>query len=270
MDIYVDEQIIPAGNPVIKVNGVCYEFVEDSTLAPDTIAIDGTFDTCEECEASPSPSPVPSVSPSPSPVPSVSPSPSPVPSVSPSPSPVPSPSPSPSPSAPAALCVGTNCAGGTQGSMQLKVYGTSGTIDWCGEQWVLPGDSGDPRCVCPPNWDQQKGGPTTSQYAYHRWSYNASAYNRLRLLRRVNLNTFQDYGVNQLALGVAGYGSFSFSDFVTFQTQVTGFTSILLGFIAPPTPAAPTISDYQITDEFFGQYTHANGITYEWQKGDNW
>jgi hypothetical protein len=160
--------------------------------------------------------------------------------------------------------------------MQLTVSNpsyldASGNISWCGKVWT-PQEvrDGITKCACPPNYDNQKGGPTTSQYAYNRWSYNASQYNRLRLLRRVNVNSFQDYGLNQMALGVAGYGSGFFGDFVTFQTQVTGFSNIQLGFLTAPTPAAPTLNDYQFTAEFFGSYTHANGITYSWEKGINW
>jgi hypothetical protein len=173
------------------------------------------------------------------------------------------------------LCQGLDCTGLYNGgspapSIALTVSGASGTITWCGKTWNLPSESGVKKCVCPVSWDKNKLTTGTSQYAYNRWEINNSAYDRLRILRRNNVNTFQDYGLNVCALGVTNYGTFSFSDFVTFASGITGLSSINLGFIAPPTPSAPTLNDYQITDDFFGNYTHANGVTYQWERGDNW
>ncbi len=78
-DVFVDKSIT---DPVIKVNGLCYELVGSSAQPVDS-TLEEVFTNCDDCNAEISPSPS-SLSPSPSPIASPSPSLSPEPFVSPS------------------------------------------------------------------------------------------------------------------------------------------------------------------------------------------
>lgn len=158
-----------------------------------------------------------------------------------------------------------SCAS-SEPSMQVTVFDVdyldgSGDIDWCGKTWTPQQvRDGLTQCVCPGTYDQNPSAP----YPYHRWEINISAYNRLRLLRRVN--TGISYGINQLALGVAGYGTFTNSDFMTWSS-FGSFTSMNLNFLTGV--GQPVLGDYQITVAFFGSQTQG-GIEYSWAKGVGW
>ena len=176
-------------------------------------------------------------------------------------------------------------AGGTicvnnEPEMLLTVTGTSGTINWCGKQWILPADSGVQKIACPTNYF--KGQEYTSlQGGYdgrHQWLADG-----LWLLRQyhveydptnetwfrysANQNQLQagtslNYGVD-LRYFVGDSGATARPVPITSITTVASALNMILGV------AAPEYSSYTITDDFFGSYS-SGGITFSWAKGEGW
>lgn len=175
-------------------------------------------------------------------------------------------------------------------TMLLTVTGDSGTINWCGETWNLPADSGEQREVCPTSYNKGKGYTQTTTHptlylvdrfqAGHWWSFNSD----LNLYRNYNIvrpttgtNWYQPlptYNMNRLQVKTAGFTDYSAfvhlfaptpSRPISFSATSTNGSD--LGFIGG-VPGA-LYSDYELTNEFFGS-TVNGGITYEWEKGAGW
>lgn len=140
------------------------------------------------------------------------------------------------------------------------VTGASGTINWCGETWNLPADSGVEKSVCPTTYITNQA----AQVASNRWEYT----NDLNLKRKwyitssastEELNFLQltyslkDQHFRRRASTAASWNTTSF-----YQDL-----NIIFG------EAFPTYSDYLITDGYFGTHTAA-GITYTWARGAGW
>jgi len=146
--------------------------------------------------------------------------------------------------------------------MLLTVSGSSGTINWCGETWNLPGDSGVQKSVCPT--DYKPAGVTTTYESVdlysHHWYYNSS----LKLLRRVGIynGTLTFNGKNSLVIN-------SVNDYFGFFYNTLNSSSVNLGVFTSGKPASPTYSDDAINSDFFQSYT-TGGVTYTWQKGAGW
>ena len=148
------------------------------------------------------------------------------------------------------------CSGGTKASMGLTVTGSSGTINWCGETWNLPADSGVTKEVCPTNHTIQPG--------EERWNYNTTSLQLTMALGSlgdravINLGSYIDYISNVRRRS-------------TYATASTWTQSIYTPSTFRPLSALPfpTVSNYRLTDDFFTSYTQG-GITYSWQRGTNW
>jgi hypothetical protein len=163
--------------------------------------------------------------------------------------------------------------------MSLQVTGSSGTINWCGKTWNLPGDSGLVQEVCPTFY--RKGhvlyGPANPSTGYKReiWQYGGYT-GELSLRRAHGVQTSGFYvswrhrlflkGGNRDFFHWRGYGS------VRFPTPSPSYTDLYtdMGIITPNSPARGTWYDtHYITDNYFGSHT-TGGITYTWSKGTNW
>jgi hypothetical protein len=211
-DIFVPLTVL---DNVIKVGGVCYEYVQDSAEAV-TDTPDELFDTCELCKDAPTPTPTP--------VPTPTPSPTPTPTPTPTPSPTPTPLVNPCDPDPEVL---------------LTVTGSSGTVSWCGETWNLPGDSGVQKSVCPTAYTLQ-----TTGTPYERWYYNTSQ-NSLGLYRK---NSYAAYFRHQVKFRPGSGGAYAFD----FRSKSSNSLNLNVLTTGSPTPTA---SDYRIADTFFGSYT---------------
>ena len=175
--------------------------------------------------------------------------------------------------------------------MLITVTGASGTINWCGETWVLPGDSGVEKSVCPTTYLKTKyyttSGPTAIDGVWrgdHLWYHNATTGIDLRLHRRYQCFRMtygsptyykRTYGPEQIKLGALG------SDYLShyFYPAAPGprpiaangvyqFNSVL-GLLKTTNAVEPTYSGYDITNNYFGSYA-TGGITYSWSKGLGW
>lgn len=163
------------------------------------------------------------------------------------------------------LCIGLDCSGDP--SMRVTVTGaTPGSITWCGELWVLPGDSGVEKCVCPTTYLKNKNsitGSSPSKFGAHKWLYFSGGIDLLvsRYYRNYSNETGSGTTSNNQArvLGT--------SDRKRWRTGVTSISTFPIGLISGV--GTPTYSDYDITDDFFGEHT-ISGITYKWEKGNDW
>ena len=140
-------------------------------------------------------------------------------------------------------------------TMTLTVTGSSGTVNWCGETWVLPGDSGTQKSVCPSNYTLLTSGSDLR----HTWGFGGPSTGSLNLER--TYQTTLSSGINRIFLN---YGSGRLTDYhagITLDTFQIGVLS--------SGSALPSGSSYTLNSNFFGSYTFG-GITYAWEKGDGW
>ena len=212
--------------PVIKHEGKCYEFAYLTNEAADTPAAE-EFETCEDCASGSSTAPS-SEEPS-----------------------------SDTPSSTGA-CAGLDCSGDP--SMEVTVTGASGTINWVGETWNLPDDSGLTKCVCPTTYIKQRsptGGAIGNSHATHEWVFY-TAYYEILILHRYFGGSL-NFGWENI-LRVKGGPNYDWED--GSGVNYSGLGIIIGG------PAA-AYSDYLITDAFFSSTT-ISGITYTWAKGNDW
>jgi len=159
------------------------------------------------------------------------------------------------------------CAGGTEPSMVVTVTGASGTVDWLGKTWNLPQDSGLQQEVCPTSYDIVQTGSVPTYSARNTWIKWVSNNDHLQIGRRRGNSGFSSkYAFIQIMDGFAG-GSVNYRDyFLDFSGSPTSVFN--LGLITPA-DAGQSISDYRITDNYFGSHT-VNDITYTWERGTNW
>jgi len=194
------------------------------------------------------------------------------------------------------LCEGGETNPCDDPEMLLTVTGTTGTINWCGETWNLPGDSGVQKSVCPTVYALYKytlnyagssyGSPWSSNLidCKHIWSFN---FDSLRLERQygrrddlLNSKMYKTFGqqiASSVDLNKAPSGSDQ--DFIAFTpTQfgtpfpppmnLSGWSSFPLGVLTTGA-APPRENDYKIHNGMFGSTT-ISGITYTWEKGLGW
>jgi hypothetical protein len=162
---------------------------------------------------------------------------------------------------PSNVCTPNFCGGDP--SMQVSVSGASGTINWLGETWNLPADSGVKKCVCPTNYTKGQYPIFTTEQANNIWDYKVGLDYHLRLKRLHYLNSTSDYAINSLIFDVGALSN-DFKHWVGGTVVNSNFDLNLISAVGQPTN-----SDYIITDDFFGMHT-ISGITYEWERGEDW
>lgn len=174
------------------------------------------------------------------------------------------------------------CGGGIScdyPTINATVTGASGTINWLGKVWNLPGDSGVTHEICPTGYDL-----TGSTEYFENWAFaDGSVYtvtNLFRMLRQWNPYNNNNQ-INRIILRTSGMTPSSFlrdqqrrytSYFFSTNTYTTYKSDI--GVFSTPADF-PTTNDYRIITDttnnscFFGSYTNGSGITYEWEPA-NW
>jgi len=185
--------------------------------------------------------------------------------------------------------------------MLVTVSGATGTINWCGETWVLPGESGVEKSVCPETYTLDKGF-TAPQYevfwGWHEWvayeNDGAVVGDSLRLARwyvvfRDTLLTSRwerggvpwyigafpntvDGGLAELR-GVKDskrFIRFAFLGGPTTRPPVSPssiYGAYPMGLLNGIGPAYYT--SYEIQNDWFGSHV-IGGITYSWARGAGW
>ena len=167
----------------------------------------------------------------------------------------------------------SSCSGGDP-EMLVTVTGAAGSINWLGETWNLPGDSGLEKTVCPTTYFLIKGTAFTGTYYYarHRWRFGTGNELDLYIRYQVGLfgsNWYRLTNFNWLTVknskDVRSFSGVAPSRPVPPTFTFTGYSNInnILG-VGPP-----YYDTYTLTNEFFGSHT-ISGITYSWAKGAGW
>ena len=154
-------------------------------------------------------------------------------------------------------------------SMLITITGAAGAINWCGKVWNLPGDSGIQYEVCPSSY--LKGyyrstvGTEIHINARQVWK-KAGPWDVLSLTRTYDYTkytvpaTTRFLGNNRLAVkDSTDWRAFTGGGTFTFATELNKITAVI----------GPTMANYLVTNEFFGS-TVIGGITYAWEKGEDW
>lgn len=153
------------------------------------------------------------------------------------------------------------------------VTGTTGTINWCGETWVLPGDSGVEKIICPTSYAHYTQYTSIySQQALHSWKY-------VQTLSLLDLTLRRDFNVgspllldkyNRISLDGSNWGIKRVTQFSPGSpTSYFNTTVVPTTFAFPLGDAMPTLANYDITDNFFFSHT-IGGVTYSWARGLGW
>ena len=168
------------------------------------------------------------------------------------------------------------CADGER-EMILSVVGPSGSANWCGETWTLPGDSGVEKKVCGVYVKEQ----AVSGYYNHaqeRWNYASS----LGMYRQygININTTFWSSVapaaNRVGLIVSSYvDSIQFRGSGTPATRpsLAGWPSSYiaassLGILSGADAA--TYNDYLLLSKQYQNTVAIGANSYSWRKGAGW
>jgi len=169
------------------------------------------------------------------------------------------------------------------GTAVWKCLGTI-NIDWCGNTWTLPANSGAINSVCPTSYNLNNTGNDVGE----GWAFwPTTGWNNLELTRRFQfLPTYSTTIRNELVLiaprklassthalvGFFGIDGVSWLPTTpqrtpTFATQ----SSLWLNVAWPRTigMAAPTASDFQVADWQFGNYSK-RGLTFTWARNADW
>ena len=172
-------------------------------------------------------------------------------------------------------------------SILLTVTGASGSVNWCGRTWNLPGDSGMQQYACPGFYDKNKGtsastitGTITTvsykKFAKENWIFTGnSGLNLARGYQFTSLKYYSPYSTIVNKYGNAGNTLYlapvSLGSRFTWQYSfgwLTGLTTASLGGLISG-ESRPTYSDGYLTNSYFGSFT-SGGITYAWAKGAGW
>lgn len=183
--------------------------------------------------------------------------------------------------------------GGGEPEMLLTVTGASGTINWCGLSWVLPGESGVEKSACPGSYIKTRlTGYTTTLTSYISWqaahNWEIGGPTGLRLIREYHVFFGAGFGnYYRQHLGGPAYGNLD-----SIDLAVVGKVDNRVPVATPGVPARPVppntpvstylyqlnlmtgapfayYSGYDLPNQFFGSHTDA-GITYAWAKGAGW
>jgi len=153
--------------------------------------------------------------------------------------------------------------------MLCTVTGAAGVINWLGQTWTLPADSGVEKSVCPTVYYKYKASTATvspPRYDHYWKHYSPLHANRGRLTLQRYLFTW--YGTTYNAWNLLRASDSTPTWFGMDFRSIWGSSVLTLGVLTSGSPM-PTPSDWSITDNFFGSRT-VGGITYAWRKGSGW
>ena len=179
------------------------------------------------------------------------------------------PSPSPSPSPPPLV---NPCDPDPE--ILCTVTGASGTINWVGETWNLPADSGIEKSVCPTLYARSistYASGFSTKYFENYWYKAGLSLRREGATRTIGSCTLVSANSNVLKISPTPIGlkqdrrAWVFGQPCTGPTPITNFSTLNLIL----TVGNPRSYDYLLTDAFFGSYV-SSGITYTWAKGLGW
>ncbi len=162
--------------------------------------------------------------------------------------------------------------------MLVTVTGASGTINWCGQTWVLPGESGVEKSVCGSYVNNQYkedklGG---EYYVGQEFWYFTGLWIERRYGVTVFSGSWQDGGNNHVRLQVYYYQDlidFSGSGSLSTRPSIAGFPSysyLNSYWGVMNTGDAPTYNDYKLLPKQYQNTVINAGISYSWRKGAGW
>jgi len=251
----MDTILAPDLGDVIKVGSDCYERMELTAGDPD-ITDAAAYSTCDECaDGSATPSDAPSSAPS---------------------SAAPSSAASSGEESSSDPCESVNCSGDPSMKISVSNMGATEMISWCGETWNLPDENGMTKCVCGAyGLNQDPGTPMLPHPSLlHQWAAGAPGTS-LDLYRRFfqSIDTLQfypsQYDVYRQRQHLRVHGD----DDVQWGSVYYGaqYTTILANDIGKITgEGKPTVNDYGFGAAWFGSHTDGGGVTYSWEKGNDW
>jgi hypothetical protein len=168
----------------------------------------------------------------------------------------------------------------------LAVTGASGSINWCGQTWNLPGDSGVDKIICPTDYVRQQnlqGTPTSVWQATHTWRYDTVNGLEIRLdymcfdtggtpgFDRPSFR-FSPAGANVKSVLLKNLNDFAgglFSGSGSSRPVLPVFLVSSPDIAGVITAMGQTFNDYDISDDMFSTYI-LSGITYSWRRGGGW
>ena len=189
-----------------------------------------------------------------------------------------------------------SCPGGNP-DVIITLSGDLGgsTRTFCGETWQLGGagdESGVQKRVCPTYYNIRNSVTVLNKTVSESWNNNiagqptSSANNGLRFRRFFSYGSY--YGsptsdaFNLIRLitfinTAAGYASVGYGPYPNSAGRFQDPSNLYPAGFGPFSPIGvlttgaplPTTSDYRISDNFFGEFT-SGGVTYKWERGNNW
>ena len=161
--------------------------------------------------------------------------------------------------------------------MLIQITGSSGTVNWCGETWNLPADSGEWKEVCPSFYrkgHQSFGWDSTGKKGE---TWNIGGFNGdLALTRYLNISSSGFYYFNwrhRICLENTNTDKHEWwASADRFPTPTPSYTFPViseLGLITTAPPRENWYGNQYLTDNFFGSHT-IGSVTYTWAKGTNW
>jgi len=167
---------------------------------------------------------------------------------------------------PPSVCPPNFCGG--EPSMAVSVVGVSGTINWVGETWNLPAESGVEKCVCPTTYIKGVDTGAFSVFDNYWSKLGAGAGEQLKLRRYqyiIDGPTFTSFNNSLVVHGDKDREQWTriFASPPTADNVVSSDLNLILG------EPMPTSGAYDFTPAFFGSHT-ISGITYTWAKGADW
>jgi len=176
-------------------------------------------------------------------------------------------------------------------AMKLTVTGSTGTINWCGETWNLPGDSGTPIKVCSTYYRKSRLVPSTNPAgtysAVNAWDFAGGTGLRIARKYAISPNTASTKFLprynewwNRIRLfdnsADAGWNFFT-GQFGVFYTRPVGYAYTynqgpldLREHLPGSPPRSNVPGGYDITAGMLdGSYTK-NSVVYKWEPADGW
>ena len=156
--------------------------------------------------------------------------------------------------------------------MKFTVTGDSGTINWVGETWTLPADSGVTKLGITPDTYTLLNTPS---YKRERWAKGTGPGYQFGLNFRYNNSGSIQYGAFacRYKAGSVNDGGFwagpTGGGFPTTTIQ----SNYGLGVFLLTTIPAPSASDYRLRTSMFGvarSYTNGDGVVFKWEQDQGW
>jgi hypothetical protein len=153
--------------------------------------------------------------------------------------------------------------------------GGSVNVDFAGEIWVLPDESGvEKGPICPSSYLLRRVTTQTAAYGgsggNENWVVNSLRF--YRAYSKLNYGAGPTFGTFSFIIQgtyIRPYNYLKDNYLYSHFPATTAFTTSYYGANFLTGVPLGSVSDYRITDDYFGSFTN-NGITYSWRRGSGW